>query len=33
VYEEELVAPRVAEPLKEFAITLDDEILEAHYMI
>jgi hypothetical protein len=33
VYEEEPVAPRVAEPLKEVTVTLDDEILEDHDMI
>jgi hypothetical protein len=33
VYEEEPVAPRVAEPMKEFAVTHDDEIPEDHDMI
>jgi hypothetical protein len=32
VYEEELVAPRVAEPVREVTITLDDEIPEDHDM-
>jgi transposase InsO family protein len=33
VYEEEPVAPRVAEPMKEVAVTPDDEIPEDHDMI
>jgi hypothetical protein len=33
VYEEEPVAPRVAELMKEVAVTLDDEIPEDHDMI
>jgi hypothetical protein len=33
VYEEEPVAPRVAEPVKEVAVILGDEILEDHDMI
>jgi hypothetical protein len=33
VYEEELVAPRVTEPMKEVAVNPDDEILEYHDMI
>jgi hypothetical protein len=33
VYEEEPVAPRVAEPLKEVRITHDDKIPEDHDMI
>jgi hypothetical protein len=33
VYEEELVAPRVAEPIKEVATTPDDEIPEDHDMV
>ena len=33
VYEEEPVAPRVAEPVKEVTITLDDEIPKDHDMI
>jgi hypothetical protein len=33
VYEEELVAPRVAEPVKEVTVTPDDEIPEDHDMI
>jgi hypothetical protein len=33
VYEEEPVAPRVAEPVKEVAVTPDDEIPEDHDMI
>jgi hypothetical protein len=33
VYEEEPVAPRVAEPMKEVTVTPDDEIPEDHDMI
>jgi hypothetical protein len=33
VYEEEPIAPRVAEPMKEVTITPDDEIPEDHDMI
>jgi hypothetical protein len=33
VYEEEPIAPRVAEPMEEVTITLDDEISEDHDMI
>jgi hypothetical protein len=33
VYEEEPVAPRVTEPVKEVTVNLDDEILEDHDMI
>jgi hypothetical protein len=33
VYEEEPVAPRVAEPMKEVVVTGDDEIPEDHDMI
>jgi hypothetical protein len=33
VYEEEPVAPRVAEPMKEVTVTSDDEIPEDHDMI
>jgi hypothetical protein len=33
VYEEEPVAPRVAEPMKEVTVTPDDEIPEHHDMI
>jgi hypothetical protein len=33
VYEEELVAPRVAEPVREVTVSLDDEIHEDHDMI
>jgi hypothetical protein len=33
VYEEEHVAPRVAEPNKEVAVTHDDVILKDHYMV
>jgi hypothetical protein len=33
VYEEELVAPRVAEPVKEVTVNLDDEIPEDHDVI
>jgi hypothetical protein len=33
VYEEELVAPRVAEPVKEVTVTPDDEIPKDHDMI
>jgi hypothetical protein len=30
VYEEELVAPRVAEPMREVIASADEEILEDH---
>ena len=30
---EEVVSPRVAEPMKEFAPSLDDEIVEKHDML
>jgi hypothetical protein len=33
VYKDELVAPRVAEPVKEVTVTPDDEISEDHDMI
>jgi hypothetical protein len=33
VYEQEPVTPRVAEPVKEVTVTLDDEIPENHDMI
>jgi hypothetical protein len=33
VYEEELVAPRVAKPVKEVTVTPDDEIPEYHDML
>jgi hypothetical protein len=33
VYEEDHVATRVAEPMKEVAVTPNDEILEDHDMI
>jgi hypothetical protein len=33
VYEEELVAPRVAKPVKEVTVTPDDEIPKDHDMI
>jgi hypothetical protein len=33
VYEEEPVAPKVVEPVKEVVVTPDDEIIEDHDMI
>jgi hypothetical protein len=33
VYKEELVAPRVAEPMKEFIVSPDEEILEDHDIV